>query len=290
MEVNRSKIGAVVVLYKPEKSDLNNLLDYVNKVDITIIADNSPESNLSEFDALCQPNGEHILYRHYPNNIGLAKALNFSIRELADKACDWVLVMDQDSHFMSDILHTYWTYIKRHDCIKTAVLGPIYQYDRRKMQPYAGTKSVKRIMTSGNFINTKIFCCLGGYMEELFVDGIDFEYCLRAWHHGYEIVECGEAILAHQPAKTRTIEIFGKTVLKYGYASPERYCYSARSCVFLWEEYRDIYSLLFHIYHLLKILLLFDHKQEYIRQFWQGSKEGLSLARNKRKNKKQIIE
>lgn len=279
MESKRSKIGAVVVLYKPEKRDFKNLLDYVGKVDITIIADNSPQSNLSKFDAQCQPNGEQILYRHYPENIGLAKALNLSIRELADKLCEWVLVMDQDSHFMSDILQTYWTYIKNHDCRQTAVLGPIYQYDRRKMQPYSGTKSVKRIMTSGNFINTAIFGCLDGYMEELFVDGIDFEYCLRARQHGYDIMECGQAILAHQPAKTKTAEIFGKTLLKYGYAFPERYCSSARASVFLWKEYRDIYSLLFHIYHFLKILLLFDNKREYMRQFWQGTKEGLSLAK-----------
>ena len=289
MENKRGKMGAVVVLYKPEKSDFKNLLDYVSKVDITIIADNSPQSNLSEFDALCRPDGEQILYRHYPENIGLAKALNLSIRELADKLCDWVLVMDQDSHFMSDILHIYETYIKNHDCMQTAVLGPIYQYDRRKMQPYAGMKSVKRIMTSGNFINTAIFGCLGGYMEELFVDGIDFEYCLRARQRGYDIIECGKAIMAHQPAKTKAVEVFGKTVFKYGYASPERYCSSARASVFLWKKYRDIYSLMFHIYHFLKILLLFDNKREYIRQFWQGTKEGLSLAKSERKRKKQLI-
>ena len=111
--------------------------------------------------------------------------------------------------------------------------------------------------------------------------------CAR--QHGYDIMECGQAILAHQPAKTKIAEIFGKTLLKYGYAYPERYCSSARASVFLWKEYRDIYSLLFHIYHFLKILLLFDNKREYMRQFWQGTKEGLSLAKSKRKNKKQLI-
>ena len=58
-------------------------------------------------------------------------------------------------------------------------------------------------MQSGNLVNAAADEKLGDYKEEYFIDCVDYEYCLRAKRYGtYRIVQCGSAVLKHQPAVT----------------------------------------------------------------------------------------
>ena len=271
------RIGAVVVLYDPQKSELHNILDYVHAVDVTIIMDNSPRRYDNELSSLFEIDGEHVRYHHYPNNIGLCKAMNIGIRELAASGCEWALVMNPDSSFKTNILDVYKDYLQAHDSSKIAILGPVYDYDRKPARPYNSAKSVKRIMMSGSLINIGIFEDLGGYEERLFVDGLDYDYCLHAKECGYEIIECGQAVLNHKPASTRQLCLFGKSIFKYGIASPQRCRYSARANIWIFRKYHDTYALFGWCYLAMKILFLFPSKREYIKSYSQGTKEGMKM-------------
>lgn len=278
MGESKLKIGAIVVLYNSPQDDFQNILNYVHDVDITIIMDNSPQSCDNALSSLFSIDNDRVRYHHYPNNLGLCKALNIGIRELADSGCEWTLVMNLDSSFKTNILDVYKGYLQTHDGSNIAILGPVYDYDRKKAAPYDGTKSVKRIMMSGNLIHIEIFEHLGGYEEQLFVDGLDWEYCLHAKKCGYEIIECGQAVLNHKPAITRQLCLFGKPILKYGIASPQRYYYMGRASIWLFRKYHEPYDFLEWCYRIVKILLLFPQKKAYLKSYSQGTKEGLEMS------------
>ena len=83
-------------------------------------------------------------------------------------------------------------------------------------------------MTSGWLINIEIFEKQNGFFEELFVDGLDMDYCFKSHENGYLVIECGKAVINHHPAETRNCLGF-----KYGIASPYRYYMQAKRGFFL---------------------------------------------------------
>lgn len=274
-------IGSIVVLYEPKSEEYIHICDYYAYVDVVYIIDNSKKDNRDAVKKTviekCGSIGK-LHYFHFPENIGLCKALNYGVRCSKKDGCDWALLMDADSSFISNVVNVYTEELKRIDGT-VAVLAPVHIHDRSKAARYDGKKELKWAMTSGCMYNISIFEKLGGFKEELFVDGLDIDYCYKAREAGYKIVECGNALLRHHPATTRELKIFGKTILKYGVASPSRYRMQARSLIWLIRKYKNPSDIVFYLWKWLKVLLLFDNKEEYIREMWQGSREGRSIPK-----------
>ena len=222
------KDGAVVVLYNPKNSDYNNILDYANKVDITLIIDNSAVSHLNEVEKYIEVDDEHIIYWHFFDNPGLCVGMNRGLKYLKEMGCEWALAMNSDSSFNTDIIFIFREYIRRYDTSKVAILSPQFNFNRHHVKYYKGVRERKWVMMSGNFMNLALFEKLDGFLEELFVDGLDVEYCLWARKHRYKIMECGEAILNHVPGNTFNVKLFGKCIFRVGIDSPKRYSYQAR--------------------------------------------------------------
>ena len=94
----KSKIGCCIVLYNPETKVVNNIATYQAHIDILIVVDNSPRQNLDVVDSIRQiyP-GTH--YHWMGENKGIASALNTGCNIAISHGCEWLLTMDQDSHF-----------------------------------------------------------------------------------------------------------------------------------------------------------------------------------------------
>ncbi len=45
------------------------------------------------------------------------------------------------------------------------------------------------MITSGSFVQLDILREIGGFKDELFIDSVDDEYCMRARDHGFAIIE-----------------------------------------------------------------------------------------------------
>lgn len=270
--------GAVVVLYNPTKSELAHLKDYANVVSRTLILDNSQTSVLADITEFVDVDGSEVSYEHHPENPGLCKSMNYGIKRLAQQGCSWVLTMNSDSSFATDILSVFRGYVEGRCTDNVALLAPLYDYDRKRASSYDGYRSVPRAMMSGNYINVRVFIELGGFLEELFVDGIDFEYSLWARKHRFELIECGEAVLNHMPAETCSLRVFGKSVFKYGKASPSRYRYQARAQTYLLKTYKEPYDFLVLAYKMFKAICLFDNKPIYLKSISQGVREGLRMT------------
>lgn len=275
-------IAAIVVWYNPSVEEIAHVNDYINDVEEVVIMDNSKNNNFCSIKKYIK-NYNKIVYRHYVQNVGLCVALNDGLKLINDSGYKWALIMDSDSSFITNIVAVYKKYIQKDNTLDIAVLSPVHVFDRSKEKPFFGVKNLKWAMTSGCLYNLEIFNIIGGFKQELFVDGLDIDYCYRARKNGYKIIEFSEAKLNHHPGDTKTINLLNRYEFKYGIASPWRYYMQARAIVWLILKYHYVEDVFRYIYKWLKILFLFDNKKKYINEMLKGSIEGVDLWKKDKK-------
>lgn len=265
-------IGSIVVLYNPSIQEIENISSYIEKVDYAVVIDNSIADNQSLIHKVVS-GSEKLYYYSEHRNIGLCKGFNIGVNMLAKKGCEWALLLDADSKLDPDIISVYKKSLNHFKNRKdVAVFSPVHVFDRSKAIPYVGYRNVDWSMTSGWLVNVKIFQKQKGFFEDLFVDGLDMDYCYKSHENGFKIIECGQAIINHNPAKT--CSILG---IKYGIAPPNRYYMQARQLIWCWKKYKKTNALGIYLYKWIKVILLFPKKAEYIKAMYQGSKEGVSM-------------
>ena len=261
------KIGIIVIWFNPDINVVNNLKTYYNKSDYLYIIDNSAYSNkhlLGDYDLK-----DNIKYVELKNNYGIAKALNIGMKLAIQDQCEWVVTMDQDSYWKNDLISIYTNYLNDKRDEKVAILSPQYETERSQVKNKNGYKELKRVMQSANMINCNKYIECGEFIEKLFIDCVDYEYCYRVRRKGYKIIQCEEAVLIHSPAITKKKKILFFSLF-YGYASEERYYYQVRNALYLFRKYKDIYFILIVIYKFLKVIILFDNKNKYINTMING--------------------
>lgn len=181
-------ICSIVVLYEPKGKDIENILGYIDNVDKTYIIDNSLENN----EKIVKPilfkslvyNDNKIEYVHFGENIGLCKALNYGMRKAKSAGFEWALIMDEDSSLNTNILSVYREYIEKNDCNNIGVLAPVHLHDRSLERSFEGVRDIPWSMTSGCLYNVNTFFEFNGFKEELFVDGLDIDYCYKICRGG----------------------------------------------------------------------------------------------------------
>ena len=266
------KIGAVVVLYNPTIDEIKNINSYKKKVDYVVVVDNSSISNKNEIKKYIDSS---IIYYSEKKNLGLCKGFNIGINILKEKGCQWALLFDADSKLENDITKIYKEAIKKTDIKKVALFSPVHIYDRNNKKSYNGYKEISWTMTSGCLFNIDVFIEQQGFFEELFVDGLDMDYCFKSRKNGYKIIECGEAVLNHNPAETK--KIFG--IIKFGYAPPFRYYMQARQLIWVTFKYKKFNIFLIYLYKWFKVIFLFPKKIEFIKAMIKGTQDGKKLLK-----------
>lgn len=265
--MNRIKIAGIVVTYNIDKEKLiKNINSYINYIDLLIIVDNSDiDTQLKDIYV----NNAKIKYISMEGNEGIAKALNCGIEYAINQSFKYVLTMDQDSSLRNNLIEEYMKWL-RNDVI---IYSPNYIIERKKTKKYkAETNELYWTMTSGNLLNLELYKKVGKFREDFFIDAVDYEYCLRARKRGYKILQCNKAELIHNPGiqKIKKILFFD---YKYGYMSPTRMYYQIRNLKSVSEEYKSYRAKIIMIIKFLKIILLFDNKEEFIKMYKKGKKD-----------------
>lgn len=272
------KICGMVVLYGAQQDNLKYIRDYIDKVDIMLILDNSPINNQGIVEKVLYDYKGKYEYIFLGKNIGLCAALNRGVFKALKYGCDWSIVMDQDSSWASDIVDVYKQEIKKSSNV--AVFAPVHVHERSNANRYDGTQIIPWAMTAGCCFDNYIFESLSGFKEELFVDGLDIDYCYRVQENGYRVLECGQAVINHNPAETHEFRIFGKTILKYGKASPLRYYMQIKSLTWIILRYRHFRDCKLWLAKWIKVVLFFENKKEYVKYMHNGIIDGMKLFRD----------
>lgn len=220
-------VGSCTVLYNPNESVLTNLNSYSNCVDVSVVVDNSDTKNEISQSLKNDPN---FIYIDMDGNKGIAAALNKGIEYLNSKNIDFALTMDQDSLFPTKYYQDIMKLVNKY---KTdySVIGLNFNQENGGLDEII---EVPYWITSGNFVNISDFMSVGGFMNELFIDYVDFELGYKFKKNGFKICYLKNFSLKHTIGNPIEIHLFGKTYYAMNH-SPIRYYYRYRNAYYLYH-------------------------------------------------------
>lgn len=190
-------IPGTVILYNPRMCVLDNIASYIDFLDVLYVIDNSDIPD-SDFQDAVKKNSR-ACYISLGGNQGIAKALNTSAALAIDHGYDWLLVMDQDSRFEEDILPELLQCLKDYDRKSLGMVCAKYTEKNRYVEVYGERYNEMLVsISAGSLVNLAVFQTLGPFMEKLFIDHVDHEYCLRMRRHGYKIIQVKSAKIRHK--------------------------------------------------------------------------------------------
>lgn len=187
------KVAGIVTLYNPTENEINNILSYIDNLEILYIIDNTEgESNIDRI-----PNSNKIQYMFNNENIGVAKALNIGAQKAIHDGYKWLLTMDQDTTFKPGVFEKMKEVIISKDMSKYGIITPWHKTKIMNKKPETEFDNPDDVMTSGNIINLDVYRKIGGFKDWLFIDGIDIEYCLNLRSNGYKILRINSIEIEH---------------------------------------------------------------------------------------------
>ena len=191
--MERSTISAVIVLYNPDQYSLfGNIESCVSQVQHTFLIDNSENPDSQLLDRL--KNLTHVSYIWNNGNQGIAHALNLGAAKARELNYQWLVTLDQDTLLPSNFVERIAAQIDSDAENNVGILAPAYENGRTIAVDGAENgfqgrpKAVLFTMTSGNFLNLRLHDLVGGFMDALFIDHVDHEYCLRLNANGYKTI------------------------------------------------------------------------------------------------------
>lgn len=214
------RLAAIVVVYFPDSDLVDNIVSYMGVVKNIYIYQNSFLSTDTK-EKLLRASNVNINFLGEGINQGVAYALNQGCKKAKLDGYLWALTMDQDSSFVA----IHQSHI---ECVKDAgMYYPVCQLgggvEDNQTPPW--------VLTSGNIISLPIWEDMGGFNDELFIDGVDFEYCIRLLDMQKKIERIPDLHMAHslgEGVEYRKILFFRVRVMNH---KPIRMFYISRNYI-----------------------------------------------------------
>jgi rhamnosyltransferase len=234
-------IAAVVILYKPARNIIDNILSYCPLVQTVYIIDNTENPYKEIINHISQLPNCIILYDG--ENDGIAKRLNQASALAKRAGFSWLLTMDQDSAFSNQSIGVYFNCIESYfQKTETAVFGVQFILPELQSDNCNAVKT-NRLITSGSIINLDLYSIIGGFNEKLFIDEVDSEYCYRSILSGYQVIQFKNIFLLHHLG-TISQHISFKNLKQSARSlhSPVRMYYMTRNFLYIHKKYRNHFS------------------------------------------------
>lgn len=226
-------IAAVSVFYRPQDDALDavRLLAGADIKFIAVVNEVTPAFAA----ALAAIAGVSVISND--GNIGLASALNQGIRAaMSQPGIDNVLLLDQDSkptlEMVKALSESMQELIRRGEvpaCVAPRLVdrkAPTAEVRSVTTGGDAEFRIVESVATSGTLVPRQAFERVGLMMDQLFIDSIDHEWCLRALSRGMKPVVAERAVMMHDMGEG-AVNLFGR--FKPLHRSPVRHYYIIRN-------------------------------------------------------------
>lgn len=271
-------VACVVAIYRPGPEVLKNVGSYLDQVDVLYAVDNSEQPEGSFVSALKRLPG--VSYTANGGNLGVAAALNRGARLALAEGYEWLLTMDQDSTATPGMVDGMLACLAEPVAANAGLIAPNQvQVGGAARQPRGRCVEVLTPMTSGSLVRLSVYSAVGPFMEELFIDQVDNEFCLRLHAAGFKVLEAGEATLITRVGEVRRHR-FPLPMYTTGHPPVRRY-YMTRNPLYVSGLYRDRFpefrrSCLRQVgKDVVKILLYEDQKRAKLRMMARGYKDYL---------------
>lgn len=268
--ITKDNLWAVVVWYHPTEEQKANIETYRPFVHQVVVVDNTE------------------------NNVGIAAALNRGVQECIAGGAEWILTMDQDSHFNdndndnavgdrgdNENAYSLRQYIAAangfDDIAHVGLFSPIQNYNDKMPRTSGPYDDMVAVMTSGNIISAEAYRRSAGFREEFFIDLVDNEYCLQMHRLGLRVVRVNSTLLVHSLGDelyhVRLFGIWKKEVISH---KPFRYYYMVRNNLQtqrMYPEHKHFHSK--RLCRIVKRVILYDrvNKLAKLRMIWRGYRD-----------------
>lgn len=176
-------------------------------------------------------------------NLGIAEALNRLAAAAEAAGAEGLYLLDQDAAADPSLPETLLAArdILRARGLSPAVVGPAASaapghkapaYPSRPGEaPVAGLAPVQFVATSGTLLDLAAFARTGPFRADFFIDGVELEWCFRAWSLGHGTYCDSSVSLPHR--------VGGGTIRRLGIAMPRqplfRMATYLRNSVYAWR-------------------------------------------------------
>ena len=257
------KLAACVVLYNPDDTIFENILTYGNYVDKLIVIDNSLKKNNLLIDKLNEIFESKLIYINNNDNLGIATALNQACDKAIELQFKWILTMDQDSSFIN-FEHYKKCLEKVQNVNNVALLAAntdkegYSNFDINECScNYREDKF--SVITSANIVNLEYFEEIGRFNDKLFIDMVDYDYCLRINIKKFKILYFPDVFVEHKLGEVHLrTNIFTRKKKYKTEHNAQRAYYISRNSLYLSKNYGKYFSKEFGIFHILNIVFIHD--------------------------------
>jgi rhamnosyltransferase len=243
MNFSNDNVCAVVVSYFPDSGLPERLARISEQAKKVILVDNGTKGRAFSTIDIALRGMTNIELIKNSENLGVATALNQGVKKALEYGFSWVVTFDQDSipqpNMVVKMLETWEAYPRPE---KLMVVGPqtIFSNCSQKsvtIQDDKPWQEVTHVITAGSLISKQAFESVGYYFDNLFIDYIDIEYCLRLRNKGYNIIQVRDAILLHKMGNIEEHSIFRRSVYPTHH-DPVRHYYQFRNALLLHRIYK----------------------------------------------------
>ena len=268
------KLAACVVLYNPDEGVVDNIKTYASGVDEVFAVDNSDEPNAPLLDRITAL-GENVTVIPMHGNQGIAAALNRGLKEASRRGYGYILTMDEDSYFTDDTLQRYKDKAEALFASDEKVIQVgIHNSGDKDDDLVVNNETPEWLITSGSIMRVEDSLAVGGFLEELFIDEVDREFCYRAADRGYGFRRVLDLTMQHNLGSPIRGKIFGREFEAMGHSKIRKY-YIFRNCTYVMKTYprtrKPYRHFLFATW--LKTILVEDDKMNKLKYMRMGRRD-----------------
>ena len=229
-----SDIAALVVLYNPDQNVIGNIQSYINQLSMFYVVDNSELYNNKIIETIKSFSISKYIFNG--ENLGIAKALNIGAEEAIKDGFKFLFTFDQDSKAAPGMIEKMIDFLGENDYSSIGILSPFQDNKGYKKPPNNKITKVSNIATSGNLLNLDAYKQVGPFLDKLFIDYVDVEYCLRLNNSGYKVIRLNDAILIHNLGNIVKRRFLFRKVAVTNH-SPLRLYYKTRNRFYVLRKY-----------------------------------------------------
>lgn len=279
-------VAAVVTAFNPDASLLTVCSSVIDQVDVVVVVDDgSPEPDEDIF-ARCSALGAIVVRQE--QNLGIGAALNAGIlvarSHPSSTPSTAILTLDQDSAVPQGYVAALAQALRAatQAGVPVAMVGPAQATGVRSARGEGDGEVVfsREPIQSGLLIPAETLEEVGLFDAELFIDGVDTEYFLRAEARGRRAIVADDATLEHQLGRRHVVRLLGREI-PVVHAATFRYYYIARNRIILLRRYLRADArwaagaVLRDLRHLAIVTVLVPGRIARLRETVAGVRDGL---------------
>ena len=116
----------------------------------------------------------------------------------------------------------------------------------------------------------------------MFIDKVDFDFCLSLAEEGFKIVRINSLGLLHEVGHSTQASFFGKNYMIYHHNSFRRY-YMSRNAVYVARKHSSLNIAKELLKEIRRIILVFVYEDQKLKKLWSsitGLRDGFKMPIN----------